>query len=134
MIDGPIDRKLAADNTVNRGRLLSAFLKQLSNKLSFIEKETNAVLDERDAQSLLLDRIQYYADMWSVDGDNASHSLGHIVEELKLYADHHLLGTFPPCVVNATDSEMLLRDGTRVEIDVSSVHGGARLRVIETET
>jgi hypothetical protein len=40
MTDGPIDRKLAADNKVNRGKLLSNFLKQLNSKLSFIEKET----------------------------------------------------------------------------------------------
>lgn len=104
----------AATNTIKHGLLLREFLRSLSDKFSFIEKETNAVLDERDAQSLLLDRIQYYVDMWAKDGDSSAHSLGHINEELKEYAKHHLLGTFPPCVVQIANDEVLLRDGSRV--------------------
>jgi hypothetical protein len=82
----------------------------------------------------LIERIQYYVNMWSEDGDRASHSLGHIAEELKLYADHHLLGTYPPCVTQITNDEALLRDGTRVEIQRSSVNNEVRLRLIEPET
>ena len=117
-MDSTTDKTLAANNAIGRGQLLRDFLKQLSDKFTFIEKETNAVLDERDAQSLLLDRIQYYVNMGNEPGSegcDVQHAFGHIAQELKEYAEHHLLGTFPPCVVQVIDGEQVfLRDGSQV--------------------